>query len=323
MRVLFVSTGNYYKYYNDNISPHVRLPGEALKENAVELDYFLINGKGILGYLKNIPKLRRLLKHRSYDIIHAHYGYSGIVGALSRRREKLIISFMGSDVLKVIDRKGRNILLGKFFALINQTFSHYIYDFRIAKSMEMKKRLKNIRNLAVIPNGVRFDVFYPVTKKAARQQLGIKESVKIILFVADPDMIIKNYSLARRAYESLQLENSELKIVFGQSHEKLNLYYNASDLLLLTSFQEGSPNVIKEAMACNCPIVATDVGDIKEILSNTEGCYICSFDVANVADKIKRAILFNKRTNGREGISHLDSNKVAEKMISIYRKMLE
>lgn len=105
------------------------------------------------------------------------------------------------------------------------------------------------------------------------------------------------------------------------------LYYNASDVLLFTSHREGSLNVIKEAMSCNLPIVSTNVGDVEWILGSTEGCYIFSFEVSDVVEKIKKAILFtskNNRTSGRERIINLelDSESVAEKIISIYRGLI-
>ena len=112
--------------------------------------------------------------------------------------------------------------------------------------------------------------------------------------------------------------------MFNIDQEKLNLYYNAVDCLIPTSKYEGSPNVIKEAMACNCPIVSTDVGDVKWVIGETEGCYICSFEPEDVAEKIQKALNFGKRTNGRQRIMDLglDSGSVAEKLHSLYREIL-
>ena len=98
-------------------------------------------------------------------------------------------------------------------------------------------------------------------------------------------------------------------------------YYNAADVLLLTSLSEGSPNIIKEAMACNCPIVSTDVGDVKENIYNTEGCFISSYDPSDIANKIQKASNYGKsRTNGRENITHLNNNIVAKQILNIYNE---
>jgi len=109
--------------------------------------------------------------------------------------------------------------------------------------------------------------------------------------------------------------------------KELNFYYNACDLFLLTSVYEGSPQSIKEAIACNCPIVSTDVGDVKWVFGNTEGCYLTSFESIDVADKIIRALAFVKergRTKGRERIFELglDSGTIAGKIIEIYEKTI-
>src|SRR4030042_595614 len=100
-------------------------------------------------------------------------------------------------------------------------------------------------------------------------------------------------------------------------------YLNAADVLVLTSFKEGSPNVIKEAMACNCPIVSTDVGDVRELIENLKGCFITSFDPTDVANKIILALDFRDKyryTTGRDRILSmgLDSKSIAEKMAKVY-----
>ncbi len=92
---------------------------------------------------------------------------------------------------------------------------------------------------------------------------------------------------------------------------------------MLTSYNEGSPNVIKEAMACNMPIVSTNVGDVKEVVGKTKGCYITSFEPEDVAEKIKLALEFGKRTIGRDDIKHLESSVIAKKIINVYKSVLK
>lgn len=92
--------------------------------------------------------------------------------------------------------------------------------------------------------------------------------------------------------------------------------------MALTSFKEDSPNVIKEAMACNCPIVATDVGDVRTMLGNTKGCFITTFQTEDVADKLRKSIAFGKRTNAKDYIQHLDSNVIAKRIIKIYEEII-
>ncbi|MDZ7721981.1 MAG: glycosyltransferase [candidate division KSB1 bacterium] len=134
--------------------------------------------------------------------------------------------------------------------------------------------------------------------------------------------------MAEQAIGLVVNERLEFKVIHHIQHVEVLDYLNAADVLLLTSRWEGSPNIIKEAMACNCPIVATDVGDIREVFGETEGCYLTSFDPQDVADKLKTALTFAEqygRTKGRQRIFAigLDSTTVARKLISIYEKVLE
>jgi teichuronic acid biosynthesis glycosyltransferase TuaC len=118
-----------------------------------------------------------------------------------------------------------------------------------------------------------------------------------------------------------------LHVINCVSIDELKYFYSAADLLLLTSFHEGSPNVIKEAMACNCPIVSTNVGDVPEVIGKTEGCFLASFDPIDVAEKMRFALEFAQtkgRTNGRQRIIELglDSETVSAKIIEVYNKVL-
>jgi glycosyltransferase involved in cell wall biosynthesis len=102
-------------------------------------------------------------------------------------------------------------------------------------------------------------------------------------------------------------------------NEKIPYYYNASSVVILTSLWEGSPNAIKETMACSIPLVSTDVGDVRDVISKTDGCYISSYDYKEFASKIKRALEFKRRTTGRDDIEYLKSNLIAKKIINIYK----
>ena len=110
---------------------------------------------------------------------------------------------------------------------------------------------------------------------------------------------------------------------FGISAREVCDAMNASDVLLFTSLQEGSPNVIKEAMACNLPIVSVDVGDVREVIGRTKGCYVTSFDAFEIAEKLRLVLENGKRTNGRVSIRHLEINNIARKIIGIYLSVLK
>jgi len=306
MKVLFVSSGNS----EFGISPIIKNQGESLKQNGIDLDYFTIKGKGIKGYLKNIAILKKYLKTHHYDIIHAHYSFSAMVASLAGAAP-LIVSFMGSDVQANI-----------FWKLMIRLFSNVSWCKTIVKSSRMKNDI-GISNVVVIPNGVDLGRFKVIEKDVAKRKIGYNNK-RHIIFVSDPDRYEKNYQLAKSSFDLLKHDNIELDTIYNIINDLMPYYYCGADLLLLTSLWEGSPNVIKEAMACNLPIVSTDVGDVKEIIGDTEGCFICSYDPKDVAEKIKMALEFGKRTNGRERIKKLDldSDSIAKKIIIVYEEVV-
>lgn len=319
MRVLFVSSGNSIT----GVSPIIKSQGESLKRSKVEIDYFLIKGKGIKGYYQSIKEVRKHIKHKEYDIIHAHYGLSAIVAIISKRNEKIIVSFMGDDLVGSHNFDGDITNVSKVMVFINKIFAKYFFDFNIVKSNEML-RILNVSNSKVISNGVDFDRFFEMDKKEIENSLIQKTNgIKQVLFCSNPNRSEKNYSLAKEAVKHLTKKNIELKYIHGIDQENLVNYYNSADCLLLTSFHEGSPNVIKEAMACNIPIVSTNVGDVKEVIGNTNGCFITTFDPEDVANNIEKALNYGKRTTGREDIWYLESSVVAKKIIELYKDILE
>src|SRR4029077_15346929 len=129
----------------------------------------------------------------------------------------------------------------------------------------------------ILPNGVDLDMFAPRPKNAARQELGWGADEQVILFIGDPDDPRKNVRLAREAAETVCRENpaTRLHLAWGVSPNRVPVLMNAADCLVFPSKSEGSPNVIKEAMACALPIVSTPVGDVVERLSGVENCHIC------------------------------------------------
>ena len=226
-----------------------------------------------------------------------------------QRKVPVIITFHGSDVVFPIIR---------IFSRVAAALSHY--NIFVSSKIHSKMGL-NIR-YSIIPCGINLDIFYPIEVKLALEKLNLDCDKRLILFASGFDNPVKNSDLALTALKFLK-EPAELIELKNKSREQVNLLINACNLLLLTSFSEGSPQVIKEAMACNCPIVATDVGDISEVISGTDGCFITSFKPEEVVEKINFALEFNKRTNGREKIMHFDNKNIAEKVFDIYKMVSE
>ena len=305
MNVLFICRGKA----NGKISPITERQLNSLK-GLVNITVFPISGKGWTAYIKNVFSLRKFLLSHPVDIIHAHYSYSGIVASLASRKSA-VCSLMGSD----IEDSRINRLLIRIFA-------KFFWKETVVKSKRLKEKLGMSRTI-VIPNGISLEFFKPASKIIAREKIGFDPNKKIALFLADPSRQEKNYTLAQKAIDILPDNDSiELKAIYNIDLSMVPDYISASDMVILTSKFEGSPNVIKEAMACNCPIVSTDVGDVREVIGNTEGCFITSFEPEGVAEKIQLAIEFNKKTNGRDNITHLDEKVIAQRLIDVYQSAI-
>jgi len=305
VKVLFISSGR-----RKRVGPVVLSQGESLKEAGVGVDY-LLAGPGFGGYLSAIPEIRRAWKRGGYDIVHAHYSLSAFAASVAGRFP-LVVSLMGSDVF----------MSGVVRSLI-VFFCRRRWGATIVKSDQMKDMLR-LPEAEVIPNGVDTSLFRPFSRDEARKHIHIDGSRRLVLFGSSPDRQEKNARLAEEAFALLDYPGAELMYLSGVPREEVPWYLNAADLVLLTSKWEGSPNVIKEAMACNCPVVSTDTGDVRSITGETEGCFITSYDVSDVAAKIRQALDFNNRTTGRERIMDLglDSHTVADRIKTLYEKVV-
>ena len=300
---------------------------DSLKDIGIEVDTFEVNswpGKKI-NYFLAFFKLKKILKNNQYDLIHAHYIYSGLI-AVSQRRVPIVYSYMGSEILGTPDISGKLTLLGRINILLSRLLQYFV-DEIIVKSENLLEKLDPNLSINVIPNGVNFNAFKPMDKTECRKKLGLSKHNKIVLFLGKTDDPRKNYSLAQSSIEYLnfysnQKINIELIAPNSIAPEEVPVYMNASDVLLQTSLWEGSPNVIKEAMACNIPIVSTDVGDVKKVIMNTRGCFLTEFDSQSISRAIDNAIYFNSRTIGRSDIQHLRIERVAKTIKSIYETLL-
>jgi teichuronic acid biosynthesis glycosyltransferase TuaC len=271
------------------------------------IEYFLIQGKGIIGYLKNISLLRDHLKKNRYDIIHAHGGAAGFISSF-QSFAPLITTYHGSDINKPFER-----LISAFAAVKSKK------NIFVSQSLHNTAIIK--RQAEIIPCGINMEQFFIIDKKTALAQLGLDPLKRYVLFPAGFDNPVKNYNLAREAVQKIdKLELLELK---KRTRNEVNLLLNASDLLIMTSLSEGSPQLIKEAMACNCPVVSTDVGDVKEIIDGVEGCFISSNNPVEIAEKITKALTYNRTLSGREKIKYLDNNIISKKIIKIYSEVVD
>ena len=317
MKILFISSGN--SAYN--ISPLIKSQGQSIISKDVSLEFFTVRGKGISGYLKNIKLIKEKAKH--FDIIHAHYGLIGLLVGISLTKKPLVLSIMGTDICGNFKANGKRTISSYLVMVISQ-FALFFSKIIIVKSQNLLEYIPSFfkTKTHIIPNGVNFKLFKPMNYTLCREKLKFKDKDKIILFLADPNKPNKNYKLIKEAIPYISLPNVRLINPFPITQPDFVSYLNASDVFVMTSFNEGSPNVIKEAMACNCPVVSTNVGDVKSVIGNTDGCFLSSFDPENLAKQIEKALNFNTRTEGRNDISHLNSELIANNIVNIYESII-
>jgi N-acetyl sugar amidotransferase len=311
MRILIVCSGNKsageFQFALDQ--PFIYEQTKSLELLEVEIELFLIKGKGILGYLKNIKKLRNVINNKNFDIIHAHNGPSGFI-AIFQRTVPVIITFHGSD----INLRYLNILssFATLFSKWNIFVSQKLYD---------KIYIKPAARYSIIPCGINLNIFYPIDKTLARNKLGLSSTGKYVLFGAAYNNPIKNYPLTKKALE-LAGVNSEIIELKNKSREEVCYLLNACDVLLLTSKSEGSPQVIKEAMACNCPIIATNVGTVKEIIGEARNCYITDFNPKNIAEKLISILTTGGRADGQVRVKEYDNLLIANQILKVYHTLV-
>jgi glycosyltransferase involved in cell wall biosynthesis len=177
----------------------------------------------------------------------------------------------------------------------------------------------------IIPNGVDLDRFRPIDRELCLRELGWGADAFHIVSGAGDDPLTKRLELTRKAAASTRELGvcAEVHVLKGVPHENVPMYLNAGDVLLVTSVHEGSPNIVKEALACNLPIVSVDVGDVAERISGIEGCHIVPPDAAFIALKLQAVAVRRSRIEGRPRVQHLSLFSVAERLRAVYELLLK
>ena len=326
MRILEVS--RYKNNFADHQLPFVTEQGEAIRALGHEVEFFLIRGN----YLKARKALMAKIREWKPDIIHAHYGLSAITAELQSEVPVVTTFHNGETHSRLVN------LMSSLFSL---RAKHVIYVAPHIREMSYFKA----RNYSIIPCGVTLEDCFLMDKAEARKKLGWDQNKKYIMFGGAFSDLRKNYPLLKEAVDILNrtpytihhtpdIICIEMK---GLSRAECVLRMNAADVFALPTKNEGSPQALKEAMACNCPIVATDVADIKHLLGDLPGHYILANKKGNgawwvgdehsaedLAELLKQALAFSGRTEGRKRIVELSytNELVAKQIIKIYEGII-
>ena len=298
----------------------------------VDVDVEVVgNTRGSKDYLLAIPRVRRRLRAeqragRAYDVVHAHYGLTSLatrfVGPVPR-----VLTFYGSDINLPTERRLSRLGTGG-----------------VAKRVYVSERLaRTVGDTAseVIPNGVDFNVFAPGDRTAARRRFGIDERELVVLFAGKPAVAQKGYDVFSDVVAGLRRRGLPVRELLltasGQSRADVVAKLDAADCLLFCSRygSEGSPTVVKEATVMGLPVVSVDVGDVSEILAEVTPSRVVAFPqpwgtdgaraelVTSLSDEAARVLAEGSRSDGRERNSWLDLPRVAARLVSVYREVID
>ena len=320
---MLVVTAMYPKPGRPEFGAFVRNQFEALEQAGLDMNLLVLDGPNRkLVYPKGIFQLRSRLAADSYDLVHAHYSF---VGAVARTQWKvpIVLTYHGSDLLgHVVDFDGRKTRFSQAAAAGGRMLANLV-DAVIVQSEEMARLLRR-HDVNVIPHEIDFETFQPTGRERARELLGLDPHRPYVLFACRPDWRRKNFPVAQAAVEQVRssFPDVELIVVYREPQPRLALYMSACDVLSFPSLQEGSPNIIKQAMACNLPIVATDVGDIRELIETTEGCHVAAPSPQAFAAPIEQELSLRRRTNGRSAMRRFAPEIVTARVAEVYETVL-
>ncbi len=322
MKVLVV-TAMYPTPQNPAFGSFVKAQVDCLRGVDVDVDVLVLDAPWRkLIYPKGVVDLRRRLAKNDVDVVHAHYSYVGIVGR-TQHKVPLVVTYHGSDLLGSRDLSGKLKRSNMLTVPAGRKLARYA-DAVIVQSKQMAKLVEGA-NVHIIPHEIDFDLFHPTDRDEARAKLGLAQNKKYLLFAAKPENGVKNFALANAAVDEVKSTDPdvEMLVVFKETQDQLALYMSAADALVFPSFSEGSPNVVKQAMACNLPVVATDVGDIREVIEETDGCQIVDSTVESVAGALRSVLATCPRTNGREQVDRFKCSVVGQQLVDLYHSVLE
>ncbi|WP_324760542.1 glycosyltransferase family 4 protein [Haloarcula sp. GH36] len=265
------------------------------------------NSRSLTDYLRFYPTALSESFGR-YDLIHANYGLTGPV-ALAQPNKKVVLSLWGSD------------LYGRYAAV--SELCARLADAVIVMSEEMAAAVP--ADCHVIPHGVDFELFRPIAQSTAQSDLGWDPDVAHVLFPYATSRPEKDFPRAERVVEAAREQidgRVELHAIHGVDHDRIPVYMNAADTLLLTSKHEGSPNSVKEALACGLPVVSTDVGDVRERLAGVSPGGVGQTTAELTAELLEVLRQPGRRSNGREQARDLSLERMARRIDEVYDSVL-
>jgi teichuronic acid biosynthesis glycosyltransferase TuaC len=291
---------------------------DRLRRAGVHVEVFSFRGRANpLRYAAAWRKLRAEHDVRSFDLVHAHFGQSGLVALPCPA--PLVVTFHGSDLEGLPRTDGKPTQAGRLLRAVSRFVARRA-DRLIVVSSSLLGRLPSGLEADVIPCGVDLQLFQPVPKRHARCELGFNETETLILFVGDPQNPTKNLQLAQKTVGKIREALApRLVVLHDQPHERVPLFMSACDVMIVTSLHEGSPTAVKEALACNLPVVSVPVGDVSDVISGVDGCSIVNTrDPSEIARAIETAVQGTAATSRRKAAEPYDHSVITQLILDVY-----
>lgn len=319
MKILVIASDK-----NGHFAPFIEEQITALQACGMEIIRYGVTGKGIAGYLRELPALRRLIRAERPDIIHAHFGLCGLLATLATigLHTPVVVTYHGCDINAKKNRPFSKV------AMCLSAWNIFVSHRQMLNAFGTEEKANKNHKWSIVPCGIDTQLFDD-EHICTEWYDNTFPSKNYVLFAGSFDNFVKGPELAKQAVDLYNTLHSELPIELlelrGYTREQVVTLMHKCSALLLTSIREGSPQVVKEAMACGCPIVSVDVGDVAERLSGMEGGYVVpTRDPKELALNLEPAIAFG-RTKGREKLLEdgLDNTQIVETLISIYTKFIK
>jgi glycosyltransferase involved in cell wall biosynthesis len=319
MKLLIVASNK-----GGDFSPFVAEQKDALIRAGIQVASYPHSAHGIMNYIREIKYLRCAIKREKPNVVHAHFGLTGLMATLAAigMRVPVVVTYHGCDINDTKLRPFSRV------AMWLADWNIFVSRRQMMNAFGEERKAVRSKKWSIIPCGVNVN-YFDESKIDTDWFNSLYSTQNKVLFAGSFDSIVKNASLAKQAVEIYNAMHPNAMVdlieLRGYTRDEVVTLMHMCKSLLLTSIREGSPQVVKEAMACGCPIVSVDVGDVAERVDGVEGCYVvASRDPQDLAKALARSVHFG-RTRGKEKLleASLDNAQIADRLIDIYTKIIK
>jgi teichuronic acid biosynthesis glycosyltransferase TuaC len=312
------------------LATFVRTQVEGLRRIGLDVEQLYLDrtNLGRRVYLEVRRLVRRAVHETRPDVVHVMYG--GVMADIVTRTIRtppVVVTFYGSDLLGGIEATSALRRLPARYGVLASRRAAGRAAAIITQSREMALALptRDRARAWVIPDGIDMTVFAPRDRLECQQELRWDPSLKHVLFPSSKARPEKRFELAQAAIELVDRPQRrvELHELVGVTHDGVPVWLNGSDAIVLTSTHEGSPNVVKEALACDVAVVSVDVGDVRERIDGIDGCLLAEPTPEDIAAKLDIVLERVSRVEARERMAELSLEHVAQRLYAVYRSVTD